>query len=651
MKPAVSRALQGAALSAVCLAAPFASAKPTIQITPPAGARFLSGQRFDLRVEGKGTGPFSASLKIDGLAVPFSSGVQNSLETDGVTTAGFGGFNRRGYMNIEPGVHKITATFKDATGTSSLSSTFEILDIGGTGQVKNVVIMLGDGMGLSHRTAARLVRYGSTAGQPNGYLAMDKFPGTGLVTTASLNSVITDSAPGMAGYVSGTHTQNGQEGVYPANMTNPFYYPRVEYLAEFMARQRGASLGIVSTADVEDATPAANAVHTGNRGAGQGIVDQYLDESARTGLRVLMGGGRRWFLPSSEFGSSRGSGNDYANLPADLQAAWGVGPGAVDGTRNLIGDFQAAGFTYVETATELNGAGAPNKLLGLFGYGNMNVAIDKIAHRRDAGSDAAQIVEDYHAPDQPMLDEMTNSALKVLAKNKNGFVLMVEGAHIDKQAHFMDADRSIGEVIEFDKAVAVAQKFAQTKGDTLVLVLSDHECSGFSVIGALTGGIANLQNLPSDAATTDPATQPGRQKVVGVYDSAGFPQYTIEPDGFPQTFDIDNKILIGFGGSGDRFEGWLGKPHPVIDSLLPNNIKTELAGAGYVAQPYQREESAFGFFLRGQAVGRDQAVHTGTDIPVSAYSKNEAWRDFVGVQTNTDIFFKISQLVFGPGLF
>jgi alkaline phosphatase len=650
MKPGVFRTLQCATLAGLALVAPFASAKPTIQITPPTGARFISGQRFDLRVEGKGTGPFSATLKIDGLSVPFSSGTQNSLETDGITSAGYGGFNRRGYMNIEPGLHKITATFKDSTGTSTATSQFEIIDIGGAGQVKNVIIMLGDGMGVAHRTAARLVRYGSTAGQPNGYLAMDKFPGTGLVATASLNSIVTDSAPGMSGYVSGNHNFNGQEGVYPANMTNPFYFPRVEYLSEFMARERGASLGLVSTADLEDATPAANAVHTGNRGAGQGIVDQYLDESAHTGLRVLMGGGRRWFLPQGDFGSSRSTSNDYASLPADLQAAWGVVPGVVDPARNLVSDFQAAGFTYIETATELAGVGAPNKLLGLFGYGNMNVAFDKIAHRRDPGSDAGQIVEDYHAPDQPMLDEMTNTAIKVLSKNKNGFVLMVEGAHIDKQAHLMDADRSIDEVIEFDKAVAVAQKFA-TKGDTLVLVLADHECSGFSLIGALAGGLAHLQGLASDAANQDPAIAPERQKVVGTYDAAGFPQYTIEPDGFPQTFDIDNKILVGFGASGDRYEGWLSKPHPVIDSLLPTTIKTELSGAGYVAQPVQREESAFGFFLRGQAIGRDQAVHTATDIPVSAYSKNDAWREFVGVQTNTDIFFKISQLLFGPGLF
>ena len=87
----------------------------------------------------------------------------------------------------------------------------------------------------------------------------------------------------------------------------------------------------------------------------------------------------------------------------------------------------------------------------------------------------------------------------------------------------------------------------------------------------------------------------------------------------------------------------------MIDTLLSSDIKSELAGNGYANQPYLRAEKDFGFFLRGQAVGQDQAVHTATDVPLSAYSRNNAWQEFVGVQTNTDVFFKIAQLVFGPG--
>jgi alkaline phosphatase len=637
------------------LAAPVAAA-PTIQITPPSAARFLEGQRFDLRVEGKGVGPFSASLTLDGVPVGFTSGVQNSVATDGITSPGFGGFNRRGFSLNLRGHHTLKAHFTDATGTATATSDIEIIDLDGRGEIRNVIIMLGDGMGVAHRTAARLVKYGVTAGQPNGYLAMDRFPGTGLVNTHSLNSIITDSAPGMAGYVTGNHSQNGQEGVYPANITNPFYYPRVEYLSEYLHRLRGSALGIVSTADLEDATPAANAVHTGNRNLGQGIIDQYFDDRHRTGLSVLLGGGRRWFLPQGQFGSSRSTSNDYATLPADLQAAWGAAAGAIDPARDLISNFQAAGFEYADSATQLStvlGGGAPQRLLGLFAYGNMNVAFDKIAKRRDPGT--AGVVDDYHAPDQPMLDDMTRAALKVLEQDRDGFVLMVEGAHIDKQSHLMDADRVIDETIEFDNAVSVAQKFASRHADTLVLVLADHECSGFSLIGALTGGVANLEALAPDNGVTDPATQPERQKLVGVYDAAGFPRYEILSDGYPKTFDIDGKILVGYGASGDRYEGWLSKPLPVIDSLLPTDIKTELAGEGYASQPFLRAEKDFGFFLRGQAVGHDaassgQAVHTATDILVSAYSReDEAWRSFVGVQTNTDVFFKIARLVFGPG--
>jgi len=649
-------------------------ALPTnVSVTPPNAARFFAGQKFDLRVEGRGTGPFSASIRIDSVARAFSSGAQNTTTTDGISSAGWGGFNLRGYSNSNPGSHTVTATFTDATGTVTVNGTFRILDFLGQSfdedrgnengdgkKIRNIIIMLGDGMGVAHRTAARLVKYGVTAGQPNGFLAMDQFPGTGLVTTHSFNSIVTDSAPGMAGYTTGNHAKNGQEGVYPANMIDPFFYPRVEYLSEYLHRLKGKSLGLVTTADIEDATPAANAVHTGDRNRGTGICDQYLDESDSgntgrfgTGLKVLMGGGRRWFLPSGQFGSSRSGATDYGPLPADLVAAWNLpstAAGAHDPSRNLLGDFSGAGFTYVDSAAALSTVGTPEKLLGLFGFGNMNVALDKLAKRRNImlPGTTSFAVDDYHAPDQPMLDEMTDAALRVLSQNNHGFVLMVEGAHIDKQSHLMDADRVIDETIEFDNAVAAARRFADRAGDTMIIVLADHECSGFSLIGALTGGINNLKSLPPDNSILDPNTQPARQTVVGVNDAAGFPRYVIAADGYPQTFDIDGKVLVGFGANADRYEGWLSKPLPVRDSLLPNDIKGELTAKGYPGQPIERSENQFGFYIRGQAAGRDQAVHTATDIPISAYSSSSrAFELFVGVQENTDVFFKLLSAVLG----
>jgi alkaline phosphatase len=652
---------------AVALTSGSVRAAPTaVTVTPPGNARFLVGQRFDIRVEGKGDGPFSATLAIDGVPQLFTSGEQGTTSTDGITSAGYGGFNLRGYSSCKPGTHTLTATFTDATGTVSASSELTVIDAAGDrGPAKNVIIMVGDGMGVAHRTAARLVKFGATGGDPNGYLAMDYLPATGLVSTHSLNSVITDSAPGMACYSTGTHSQNGQEGVFPAHMTSPFYFPRVEYMAEYLHRTQGKSLGIVSTADLEDATPAANAVHTGNRGAGTGIVDQYLDESdsegtrrSGSGLRVLLGGGRRWFLPSDQIGSSRASASDYAQLPSDLVRTWqlpAVAAGSADPSRDLLRDFQSAGFAYTDSATTLASAMArgavPERLLGLFAYGNMNVTLDKLAKRRNVlvPGAASFAVDDYHAPDQPLLPEMTEAALKVLSsRNRQGFVLMVEGAHIDKQSHMMDAERAVDEVIEFDNAVAVAREFAENVDRrTVVIVLADHECSGFSIIGGLKGSVADVQALPPDGANADPATAPARQKAVNTYDAVGFLRYTILPDGYPQTLDIDGKLLFGFGANGDRYETWATRSRPVVDSLLPANIGGELTAAGYPAQPFKRSQ-ADGYFIRGQAVGQEQAVHTASDIPVSAYAARAAMAtQFVGVQRNTDVFVKLMRSVLG----
>jgi alkaline phosphatase len=657
-----------------------------VKVMPPNGARFVVGQKFDLRVEGEGTGPFSATLAIDGKPLKFTSGEQDPMHTDGISKEGYGGFNLRGYFNEKPGKHRITATFtSNGKTTPPIEQTFEIIDVRGSSKpARNIIIMLGDGMGAAHRSAARIVRYGVTAGTPNDLLAMDKFPGTGLITTYSLNSIVTDSAPGMACYSTGNHADNNQEGVFPANVKNPFHAPRVEYMSEYLHRKMGKSLGLVTTADVEDATPAANAVHTADRNAGTGICDQYLDESDwrntrkfGTGLTVLMGGGRRWFLSPNDpvkecCASSRSKTRkdsttgkdlpiDYV-LPKDLTAGWNLPPDAAGeekAERDLLGDFRNAGFTYVDTFRSgphaLKNVGTPDKLLGLFAFGNMNAAMDKIDGRRGKlpPGGKTSVVEDYYAADQPMLDEMTEVALRVLNKNSNGFVLLVEGAHIDKQSHLMDADRVIDEVIEFDRAVAVARKFADEVGNTIIVVLADHECSGFSIIGALKGGeggINRLENLPPDNTTFGPDKRPERQQTVGIYEAAGFPRYQILADGYPATFDIDGKVLFGFGANSDRYENWLTKPRPVIDSLLPDDLKKKLEGKGYVNEPQKREDKVNGFFVRGQLFENRgmTAVHTAADVPISAYSStSQAYQLFYGVQENTDVFFKLMRAVLG----
>ncbi len=639
----------------------------------PVIARFLPGQRFDLQATiqpDAGQTITSFEFYVDGaptrrdqvipiggdlVTIPSTAARSTVTETGAAATCinatgrttGASGcklvaglpsntavVTQRAYSHMEPGVHALKVVAWQSDGSRiSATGNFEIVGITPGGTVaKNIIIMLGDGMGASHRTAARIMSKGYAQGKAKGRLAMDTFPVSGMVMTASLNSIVTDSAPGMQNYVNGNKGNNNEEGVFPDDTRDAFDNPRIEYLAEYLHMLQGKSLGIVTTSDVFDATPAANAIHTSARGNGTGIVDQFLDDRHLTGLTVLMGGGRKWFLPNAGDstspqplnGSQRRSTNDYV-LPDDLVAGWGASRGAIDPGRDLIADFEGAGYTYTPDRTALEAAFAtrvPDKLLGLYAFSNMNVAFDKVAGRRGNGT----VVDAYGFPDQPMLDEMTDKALKVLAKNPNGFVAMIEAASIDKQSHLMDSDRWPLEVIEFDRAIAVAKRFAEQNPDTIVIVTADHECSGAAIIGAATVTAAALEADP-DAG----------QSVVGVYEAAKFPKYTIAGDGYPVTTVIDNRMLIGYGANADRYETWLPTVYPTLDSQQP------FSPSASPANPSVRNQGA-GFLITGQ-VGGNQAVHTATDIPLSAYGRGAG--AFTGVFDNTDVFFKLGQIAIG----
>jgi alkaline phosphatase len=657
-------ALQLGIVQLAVTAATAVQGAPTVsRLTPPSElfrsgnegpviARFLPGQRFDLqatvRADDANKTIIAATFSIDGRAVAASTSMKvcgKDCLADVPANAVLASV--RAVSLEKPGMHTFSVTATQSDGqTVTAKGNFEVvpLQLGGQ-KVKNIIIMLGDGMGAAQRTAARIVAGGYTQGKVITPLAMDTFPVTGMVKTASLNSVVTDSSPGMTAYVSGNKNNNNEEGVFPDDTIDPFDNPRIEYLSEYLHRTQGKALGVVTTADVFDATPAGNAVHTSNRGAGTGIVDQFLDDRAITGLTVLMGGGRKWFLPSTAVGSARSERNDYAFSATDGHTAeivkrWGAASGKLDKDRDLLADFQKAGFQYAPDKTTLNSldTAKTERLLGLFSYSNMNVALDKIDGRRNvARGITGRVVDDYGFPDQPMLEEMTVKALSVLDRQKNGFVLMVEGASIDKQAHAMDTERWMLDTIEFDRAIKVAQEFARKHGDTLVIVTADHECSGAALIGGSQVTDARLQELVRERGVANI-----RDKVVGVYEKAGFPKYKLGTDGYPETTDIDYRLLVGYGANADRFEDWRTNLTPQQDSQQPLVKKDPLKF--YPANPSERDSALGAYLVTGQVPG-ESAVHTATDIPLSAYGPG-AW-SFTGVLDNTDVFFKLAQAAHG----
>lgn len=592
--------------------------------TPPIIARFMADQRFDLQATVQadaGQTVTSAVFKVNGTVVP------GAVTITPITGGAADRFNitLRATSFTAAGTHTLTV---EATQANSLVATgtgnFEIVRaVNGGRKAKNVIYFIGDGMGIAHRTAARLVKQGSYQGKSMGRLNIDTMPNTALLMTASLDSIITDSAPGAACYSTGNKSNNGQEGVFPDDTADKWDNPRVEHMGNFLARTQGKALGIITTADVEDATPASFAIHTQDRGAGTGICDMFLDEAvANHNLRVLMGGGRKWFIPfgspgSGRVGSTTASGGDCI-LPQDLATAWNAPVGTVDPTRDLIGGFTAAGFTYAPDAATLNNIPAnTDRLLGLFNTGNMDVALDKIAARR--GGPAAGTVGTF--PNQPMLDEMTAKAIQVLSRNPQGFVLMVEAASIDKQAHNMDTERFILDTLELDRSVAVGLNFLESNPDTLVMVTADHECAGINIIGA-----SRVTNTAlTTASTSGGGATALRDPVVGTYESAKFPDYNgMQEDGYPTTMDIDYKMLIGYAANATRFEDWLTNPQP---NALP--------GA---------RDTAGNFSITGQVPG-SSAVHTGSDIPMSAAGRGATL--IGGVMDNTEPFFKAMQAVIG----
>lgn len=639
-------------LCAPALAAPTVSrlTPPSLLFTAgdetgPAISRFLPDQRFDLQATVRpdaGQTITEARFLVDGRPV---RGEVSLLPCNAGVPANTVAATLRAYSHHRPGTHTLTVIAKQTDGQNvTAEGSFEIVPIEREGRrAKNIIVMIGDGMGIAHRSAARIVYRGVVMGKSLDPLEMDSMETAALVKTASLNSIVTDSAPGAFCYSGGNKANNNQEGVFPDDTTDKFDNPRVELMGEYLARTEGKALGIVTTSDVFDATPAAFGAHTQDRGAGTGICDGFLDEQVRTSnLRVLLGGGRKWFLPSSTPGSARSASND-AVLSEELSRAWGIPAGAADPSRNLLGDFHSAGFTYApDRAALTNVPAGTTRLLGLFALSNMNVAKDKLDGRRGvvpAGA-SQSVVADYGFPDQPLLEEMTSTALKVLSRNRHGFVLMVEAASIDKQAHNMDTERWLLETIEFDKAVGVAKRFVEDNPDTLLIVTADHECAGANVIGSSMVTQASLAARANTGATGAQAVTLMRDQVVGTYEAAGFPMYSLGADGYPVSTDVDYKMLIGYAANADRREDWLTNPRPLRDSQQPFDGSFPLNT--YPSGPLSRDEG--GFLVTGQVPG-SSAVHTGSDIPLTASGRGAGL--FRGVIDNTDVFFLAMQAALG----
>ncbi len=342
-------------------------------------------------------------------------------------------------------------------------------------RARNVILFIGDGMGVSTLTAARIF-----AGQKRGLdgasnlLSFETFPDLALVRTFSADSLVTESAAGATALLTGRRTLNGVLGVSDKVRIGDCASSKatsVATLAE-LAKQKGLATGVVSTAAITDATPASLYAHVPTRtwqsdadmppeALAAGCVDiarQMVDGPADLQLDLMLGGGYGAFKPAE---SATGRRNDG---------------------RDLTAEWRAKGGLYIETGAEL--AALPTtsrKVLGLFAPGNM---------MRESTRQATQT-------DAPRLVDMTRKAIEILSREKAGYFLMVEGALIDKAHHLNLAHEALNETVEFDEAVAAALAMTNP-ADTLIVVTADHSHSL-----TLNGGLRNSSVLDVAPSTDD----------------------------------------------------------------------------------------------------------------------------------------------------
>jgi alkaline phosphatase len=324
--------------------------------------------------------------------------------------------------SLQPGSYNAVVTIRSSlsgVAEKSVSVTFSVTAAPPSNGL-GIVLLIGDGMGTGSLAAARLRA---------GMLAMEWLPVRGELLTASTSDPITDSGAAATALATGVRTYNYAIGVGPDGT-------RLETVLE-AAEQKGMSTGLVATSSITHATPAAFAAHVANRAEQYEIARQMAVSS---GVDVLLGGGRQFFLP--------GSRPDGADLLAPLRAR---------------------GCTYVEAEAALvaSASSGTSCVVGLFAPDHM-----------------PKVTEDR----APALVEMATAALTILQRDPDGFFLMIEGSQIDFAGHANDGEYNVAETLDFDATVSAVLRVLKDRPNTLVVVTADHETGGLTAAPGATSG-------------------------------------------------------------------------------------------------------------------------------------------------------------------
>lgn len=397
---------------------------------------------------------------------------------------------------------------------------------------RNVILFLGDGMGISTVSAARILA-GQLEGRPGeeNFLHFETFPVTGLSKVYNTNQQVPDSAGTMTAIMTGTKTRAGVIGIDGSARRGDCESSRGREVPTLLQQAAAAGLatGVVTTTTITHATPAATYAHAPERNwevdsampaaameAGcKDIARQLIEFEHAPYIDVALGGGRSMFMPSGT---------------ADPEYDFLDGRRA-DG-RNLIDEWLAMhpNAAYVWNQRQFDAIGDDaHPVLGLFEPSHMQFEVDR-------GEDPAG---------EPSIAEMTAFAIERLARNPNGFFLMVEGGRIDHAHHANNAWRALTETIAMDEAVRVASEMTSVD-DTLILVTADHS-HPLTFAGYPTRGNPILGLVHGNDATGAPRSGPAR-------DAFGLPYQTLTYTLGPGHHGLSNTQEAGPKRVPHRFE-------------------------------------------------------------------------------------------------
>ncbi|MCP9495591.1 MAG: alkaline phosphatase [Pyrinomonadaceae bacterium MAG19_C2-C3] len=375
-------------------------------------------------------------------------------------------------------------------------------------RARNVILFVGDGMGISTVTAARILegQLRGESGEEN-LLSFERLPYVALSRTYSVNQQTSDSAPTMTAIITGVKTKDGMLSVDQNAVSGDHTSVAGNELPSILmlAERAGLSTGVVSTARITHATPGACYAHTPEREwesdnnlSAEARADGYPDIARQLiefpygdGLEVALGGGRTKFLPREtddpEYTTRKGERLDKRDLTREWQA-------------------KRKGSNYVWNKSQFD-AIDPRRtthLLGLFEPSH-------VKYEHDRAKDTAG---------EPSLSEMTAKAIDMLARNPRGYFLMVEGGRIDHAHHDGNAYRALTEAIELSNAVKTALSKINLR-DTLVIVTADHS-HPFSIGGYPTRGNDILGLTRENGAEGEPASRFARDRNGRPYTTLGY---------------------------------------------------------------------------------------------------------------------------------